>query len=466
MFEKWRVGPRQEIWTKGLVITLFVFSGAVFTLRGPFRALSNNGLNDLISPYVQSTAWVHGADPYSPQSLMTFWPKGVARPAAEEFQDGSILIKHGIPTAYPMTCFALLAPFTVVPWPVLKLLSVAVTTGLFCGAVWSLVALAGLDGWHKVVFVSAATLFAPFHTGNATCNPAIAAAELGLIAVWACEVNRKIASALLMSLSSGLKPQIGLFFLFYHIVRHYTARRDEVGRDWRVWGIALGTIVATAAIAVIRLSFAHVQWIPNYELDTHALLNSGILGDFTEHNPTRFGLINLQVALYPLLHDRQAANIVAYLLGASLLLAWVVLMYRIKARDSLLCLSTLSVISLLPVYHRFYDAAVLIMPLCWVAVSIKSKPNRSAGIGFAAMAVFFLPGGSLLETLRDRGTIPSALNQAGWWNSFVMAHAVWCLLALGIVLLYQMAASVHIARTAVVNANFLRSEQELRTLAS
>jgi len=88
MFEKWRVGSRQEIWTKGLVVTLFVFSGAVFTLRGPFRALSNDGLNDLISPYVQSTAWVHGADPYSPQSLLTFWPKGVARPAEQEFQDG------------------------------------------------------------------------------------------------------------------------------------------------------------------------------------------------------------------------------------------------------------------------------------------------------------------------------------------------------------------------------------------
>jgi len=251
MFEKRRVGPRQEIWTKGLVVTLFVFSGAVFTLRGPFRALSNNGLNDLISPYVQSTAWVHGADPYSPQSLLTFWPKGVARPAAEEFQDGSILIKHGIATAYPMTCFALLAPFTVLPWPVLKLLSVAVTTGLFFGAVWSLVALAGLDGWHKLLFVSATMGFAPFHTGIATCNPAIAAAELRVIAVWACEVERKIVSALLMAISTAVKPQIGLCFLFYYIVRHCVVWRDLVGRnkvrrDWRVWGIALGVIVTTA----------------------------------------------------------------------------------------------------------------------------------------------------------------------------------------------------------------------------
>jgi len=209
-----------------------------------------------------------------------------------------------------------------------------------------------------------------------------------------------------------------------------------------------------------------VQWIPNYELDSRALLNSGILGDFTEHNPTRFGLINLQVALYPLLHDRQTANVAAFLLGASLLIAWVVLMYRTRARDNLLCLSTLSVISLLPVYHRFYDAAMLIMPLCWLVVRIKSRLDRSAVPGLAAIAIFFLPGGSLLETLRDGETIPSALDQAGWWNSLVMAHAIWCLLALGIVLLYQMAAALRIPATAVVNSNFLGSEQELRTLAS
>jgi len=249
--DKSRAVRRGASWPKGLVTILFVLSGAVFTLRGPFRALNNSGLNDLISPYVQATAWAHGADPYSPQSLLTFWPKGAARPAAQEFQDGSILIRHGIPTAYPVTCFALLAPLIVVPWPVLKLVSIAVTTGLFFGAVWSLVALAGLDGWHKVSFVSAAMLLAPFHTGIATCNPAIAAAELGVIAVWACEVERKIVSALLMAMSTALKPQIGLCFLFYYIVRHCVVWRDLVGRnkvrrDWRVWGIALGVIVTTA----------------------------------------------------------------------------------------------------------------------------------------------------------------------------------------------------------------------------
>lgn len=51
-----------------LLTCLFLIIGTVFLLRGPLRALTGSDLNDLVSPYVQSTAWRHGADPYSSQS--------------------------------------------------------------------------------------------------------------------------------------------------------------------------------------------------------------------------------------------------------------------------------------------------------------------------------------------------------------------------------------------------------------
>src|SRR5690349_3173755 len=89
----------------GVVFFLFFFA-VVFTLRGPFRALTDPGINDLLSPYIQASAWSHGADPYSSESLLRFWPKGAerARPAPEQMRDGSVLVRHGIPTAYPPSC--------------------------------------------------------------------------------------------------------------------------------------------------------------------------------------------------------------------------------------------------------------------------------------------------------------------------------------------------------------------------
>src|SRR5438309_385481 len=94
-------------WKKACIALLFTFCGTVFIVRGPFRAATGSDLNDLISPYIQATALVHGADPYSPQSLLKFWPAdaSAARPDVRQFKDGSILTRHGIPTAYPLTSF-------------------------------------------------------------------------------------------------------------------------------------------------------------------------------------------------------------------------------------------------------------------------------------------------------------------------------------------------------------------------
>ncbi len=152
---------------KFLLPAIFMICGSIFTLRGPVRAFRASDLNDLISPYTQAAAWVHGADPYSPQSLFAFWPGGAlrARPAAQEFNNGSILTDHGIPTAYPLTCFVLLGPFTVIPWHVIKFISIASAVALFFASVWTLISIARLQGWCRNMFIAGSLLLAPFHTG-------------------------------------------------------------------------------------------------------------------------------------------------------------------------------------------------------------------------------------------------------------------------------------------------------------
>ncbi len=195
---------------KTSIVLLFTLCGSVFIIRGPFRAATGSGLNDLISPYVQAIALVHGADPYSPKSLLDFWPRDALRlrPDAREFSDGSILIKHGIPTAYPPTTFLLLAPFTVLPWHIFKFIAIAVTIALLFCALWSLICVAEMHRSQKLFFIAAALLFAPIHTGIATCNLAIAATELGIISLWTHYSGRERTTGLLIALSTALKPQI------------------------------------------------------------------------------------------------------------------------------------------------------------------------------------------------------------------------------------------------------------------
>src|SRR5690348_13953208 len=123
---------------KSIPVLVLSLAAIAFLIRGPFRALTGSDLNDLISPYVQSLAFIRGADPYSPQSLLENWPKQAlaCRPEEREFEDGSILVRHGIPTAYPLTAFLLIAPLTFLPWPAFKCLAVILSVLLFVAAVW------------------------------------------------------------------------------------------------------------------------------------------------------------------------------------------------------------------------------------------------------------------------------------------------------------------------------------------
>src|SRR5438309_1282444 len=148
------------------VIVILIACGTFFAYRGPFRALTDHGINDLFSPYLQSMAWVRGLDPYSPQSLLAMWPAGGPdRPDAKEFADGSIVLKHGIPTAYPATSFLILAPLTLLSWPVAKLLWLGASLALFLLAIWSLIRVAKLQGRRRTIFIGMSLLLAPFHTG-------------------------------------------------------------------------------------------------------------------------------------------------------------------------------------------------------------------------------------------------------------------------------------------------------------
>ncbi len=420
---------------------LFVFA-VVFTIRGPFRALTDPGINDLLSPYIQASAWLHGADPYSSESLLRFWPKEAerARPAPEQMRDGSVLVRHGIPTAYPLTCFTLLAPFTVIPWPIFKIIWVAMSVGLFFASILSLVSLASLNMPQRVIFASASLLLAPFHSGIATCNIAIPATEVGVIGAWLAYENRLLPSYILIGVCIGLKPQIGLCFLAYYVVR----------RLWTTSAMALATAIAILAAGIFRLSFGHAHWLASYELDNRALLSSGVLGDFTERNGTRFGLVNLQVGLYPWLHDKQVTNLCALVFCLAVFALTLFLTRKLQVKNDLLCLSAISTLSLLPIYHRFYDASLLMVPLCWLVTTLKPRSllrerfpssgfslSTSSAIGLLMIAAFFIPGGSLLEVLRDRGTIPRVLSGNASWNALVMAHSVWCLVVLVFVLLYH-----------------------------
>jgi hypothetical protein len=420
-------------WT-ALCLALLFLAGAEFVLRGPVRAIDvATDFNDFLSPFIQANAWMLGQDPYSPETLLKLWPAEAPQFSflAKEVADGSIIAKRGFPTAYPITSLVLIAPFSLVPWGVAYALWLAINLALFSMMLCALVALAGFSYREPsaILLVAIALALAPFHTGIVTANVTLVAVELGVIAVWIARKQYNVTTAVLVAVSVGLKPQIGLCFLLYYLAR----------RRWRVFGFAVFLLVLIAGLGLLRLELGHTAWLRNYLNDNHVLLETGILANFTPINPTRFGLINLQVVLYQLVGSARLANSLALSVGAAFLVVWAVGMRRSRARNDLelLDLSTIAVASLLPVYHRFYDATLLVLPLCWVFISFR-KARMLASLSLLLMLPFLIPGGTILETLQASGRIPSTLASRWWWQMIVMPHQVWMLFFLSVLLLYEM----------------------------
>jgi hypothetical protein len=243
----------------------------------------------------------------------------------------------------------------------------------------------------------------------------------------------ELLAATLIGMAICLKPQIGLPFLACYFLR----------RRWRLCGIAAGVVFAIAILALVRLAIGGTHWLQNYRIDNKVLLATGILSNFTERNPIRFSLINLQVLFYALLRHAAAANVLAFAISATLFAIWLVLMLRSwpENNDVLLPLSTLAVLSLFPVYHRFYDAFLLIFPLCWSLREIFGRRSKFARGAILLMLLFLVPGGSALEQFQTTGKIPQAIAQSAYWSSIIMPHQIWFLLLLSWLLLWSMAST-------------------------
>jgi glycosyl transferase family 87 len=416
-----------------ILILLILLSGTEFIVRGPVRFARNRDFNDFISPYIQSTAWAKGIDPYSPASLVRLWPVEAERPEFldQDLTNGTLLLKRGIPTAYPLTTLLVLAPITILPWPLAHAVWLALNVLAYAAMGLSLALLIHL-GWNETrtyIFCAFLPALAPFHTGMAAGSIAIVAVAMTAVVCVAAERRQDILAGTLLAIAVSLKPQIGLPFLLYFLLC----------RRWRLAGTAIGIVALAAALAVLRLTIAGTPWLENYLFDNRMLFSRGSLGDFTEANPIRFGLVNLQVLLYVIFHDRAIASGLALTVGVSAGLWWLLLLNRQSGSGQhLLALSTLVVISLLPVYHRLYDASLLVFPLAWSLTDLTGKLRSLGNITFCLILPFLVPGGTLLEQIELRGYVSAAVRSAWWWNAMVMPHQVWVLVILGVVLLEAM----------------------------
>jgi Glycosyltransferase family 87 len=430
-------------WRRILVSALLLAAVAEFAVRGPIRLAQNEmEWNDFLSPYIQAKIWMLGKNPYSSQELVNLWPSDVTRPlfVDRDAASGVLAKRRGIPTPYPLTTFLLLSPFAELPWASALWLWLFLNVAAVVASLLALLSICGAT-WRDLsgrAFLAAAFALAPIHTGLTIGNPSMLAVGLMVGAVWAAHAHRDNTGGILLALAVCLKPQLGLCLLFYYFIR----------RCRRLVSVGAIAIALVSIAAVLRLTWAGVAWLPAYRECVGAIFGPGAIGDFAQSSLSKFTTLNLQVLFCSFCSSRLCANVLA--LGCCGILAaiwlWLCLSHR---QNQLLEISALFVISLLPVYHRFYDATLLIWPLCW-GMLIATK-RSVAPVTMVLIMPFLIPGPAFLAQLAQSGRIAESLVERWWWNVLIMPHQVWCLLFLSLWLLYLMNADPSRGREAVIS---------------
>ncbi len=401
-------------------------------IRGPMRLRLATEWNDFLSPYLQSRLWLRGMDPYSSENFLKFWPgdKPPFNFIIKDAAEGSLVSKRGVPSPYPPTAFVVLAPLALASWKTAQFLWITLSLAAIGFIIWSLVEIAGAS-WRdrkSWVFAAFTLALAPFHSGLATGNPVVLVVALCSASIWAERKSRIFLCATLLALAVCLKPQIGMCFLLFFIVQ----------QCWNVAVIAGSISLVLSSLAVVRLAVTGAPWFSSYLQTTRQIFQSGAINDFTPLNPVWFHMLNLQVVLYPLLGGIRLANFVAVLFGAALGGLW--LWKHVKSgphEACLLSLSALLVISLMPVYHRTYDAALVVFPLAWLMLD-QQGPKRFARPGLALIAIFLSPGGVFVHQLAMRAHLPAEVLNSVSWRVFVVSHQTWALFFLAVFLLRSM----------------------------
>jgi hypothetical protein len=400
-----------------------------FSVRGPFRELRNNGrnFNDFVSPYEQTRAWVSGRDPYNPVVLKDLWPTS-ARPhfILTESVDGTLPAKRGIPSPYLTTAFPLLLPVAELPWNIaIWLWAVMSVLAVFLiGAV--LVHFAGVRIYSPLglmIFVSV-LLWAPVHTAIATSNIVTIAFAFGIVAIFWLTRNRPSLAGILLTFAIALKPTIALPFLIYALIHERRAR---------VMSSAIATGILLLCVAVIP-PHGRTLWLPSFLENSQRMFAPGAIDDFSTANPLNFQLVNLQAALFPILQNRRLTDVSTALIFAILLARWLLLVNRDR-HLGLLDLAILASVSLIPVYHRFTDAGLLLVAVVWALTELKGDLRRFAVACLLLVSPFLVPGASVLHEFAGRYDSFQNISHGRFWESFLLPHEAWLILGLCVVLL-------------------------------
>lgn len=389
---------------------------AVILLCAGFSAFLNHALRrgpgntihtvDLAEIYYGDRCALQHQDPYDPATVLHEFlaeggkfPKDMPGKPISDARVAQIVLSNSVNLP---TSFFLFIPFALLPWSVaswlwvwISVLLIAVSAGL----VWDLGAGAAPAIWACL----AGFLLANLQQLIASGNIAGAAVGLCIIAAW-CFLRERyaLAGVVLLAISLLLKPHDAGFIWLYFLLAGGILRRR-----------ALQTLAVTAVLGLCTafwIANVSPHWLPEMHRNiTYEVARGGIddPGPTGAHQNTPAPVIDLQAAVSIFKDNASFYNGVSYLAIGALMLIWIVAVLRnhrpaaqtaqrqgssppAAIQRALFALAPVAALTLLPVYHRPYDAKLLLLtlPACAMLWAAKAR-GRWLALALTTAAIIF-----------------------------------------------------------------------------
>ncbi len=356
----WEMKLPKPGWGKIVILSLcigFSILSAVswsHTFRSMYGGTNRPDFGEI---YYGARCAIHHQDPYNPgAALKIFRAEGGTFPAIQQWAAEIVItIQVNLPTTL----------FLAIP---LALFSYSTAQALWILLTAVLLAMAGYLIWTLGDTIGPALSGCFICIILANCQQLVTVGNVAGIAVSLCVVatccflkNRNVPLAVVMfALSLAIKPHdVGFVWLYFLLAGGVMRKR------------ALQTLAVTCVIgitAAIWIAPISPHWVNELHNNHVAVSQVGGTSDpspagISSGNPG--AILDLQAVLSVFLSDPHSFNLASYLIVGSLIAAWtwIVVRRRMTADRAWLALAVIAVLSLLPVYHRPYDAKLLMLAL-------------------------------------------------------------------------------------------------------
>jgi len=350
---------------------LLLIGSAMFLLLGlALEYTAPAPLADFRGLYYPARCLIEHHDPYmQAEVLRIYQAEGGSRPS-----DTPEVLQIATQSVYPPTAFFFTLPFAMMPWGWAHILWIALTVGSFVFAsflIWNL----GADYAPLLSGLLLGFLLANSEILITTGNAAGIAVSLCAAAVWCFLRERFVPAGILcLAVSIAVKPHdAGLVWLYFLLAGGVYRKRALQ---------ALVTAVALSLPGVLWVWHLSPRWIQELHFNILAFSAYGGTNDPRASSMGPKGVLDLQTVISVFRNDPRIYNPASYLICGLLLLAWIFVTVRSRPSRARvwLALAAISALSMLPVYHRQYDAKLLLLtvPACAMLWAEGGKIGRLA----------------------------------------------------------------------------------------